>query len=107
MSFHQALFDKWLKGTRLVGRVTSVQFLAPDVALMHVLGDHHAGKDDALAGSRLDSDARRDSAEWRVEAGRFSKYEASINGPWPRVSVGWTITDWLWKFQRRKSEMSV
>ena len=37
-SFHQPLFDTWLKGTRLVGQVTRVQFLAPDVALMHARG---------------------------------------------------------------------
>lgn len=36
--FHQELFDKWLKGTRLVGRVKSVRFLSPDVALMHAVG---------------------------------------------------------------------
>jgi uncharacterized protein (TIGR02246 family) len=33
---HPPLFDKWLKGTRLVGEVRSVRFLSPDVALMHV-----------------------------------------------------------------------
>jgi uncharacterized protein (TIGR02246 family) len=33
--FHQQLFDKWLKGSRLVGEVKDVRFLSPDVALMH------------------------------------------------------------------------
>src|SRR5215216_4918406 len=36
--FHQQLFDKWLKGSRLVGEVKDVRFLSPDVALMHALG---------------------------------------------------------------------
>jgi uncharacterized protein (TIGR02246 family) len=36
--FHQELFDKWLKGTRLVGKVNDVRFLSPDVALMHAVG---------------------------------------------------------------------
>jgi uncharacterized protein (TIGR02246 family) len=36
--FHQELFDTWLKGTRLVGRVKDVRFLSPDVALMHAVG---------------------------------------------------------------------
>ena len=36
--FHQELFDRWLKGSRLVGSVTAVRFLATDVALMHALG---------------------------------------------------------------------
>lgn len=36
--FHQQLFDKWLKGTRLVGQVEDLRFLSPDVALMHAMG---------------------------------------------------------------------
>src|SRR5215216_6736655 len=36
--FHQRLFDKWLKGSRLVGEVKDVRFLSPGVALMHALG---------------------------------------------------------------------
>lgn len=35
---HQRLFDKYLKGTRLVGEVESVRFLGPDVALVHASG---------------------------------------------------------------------
>ncbi len=37
-NFHQLLFDKFLKGSRLVGKVTSVRFLTPDVAVMHAVG---------------------------------------------------------------------
>jgi uncharacterized protein (TIGR02246 family) len=36
--FHQELFDKWLKGTRLVGKVDDVRFLSPGVALVHAVG---------------------------------------------------------------------
>jgi uncharacterized protein (TIGR02246 family) len=36
--FHQPLFETHLKGTRLVGEVTSVRFLSPDVVLMHAAG---------------------------------------------------------------------
>jgi uncharacterized protein (TIGR02246 family) len=36
--FHQRLFQTYLEGTRLVGQVTSVRFLGPDVALMHARG---------------------------------------------------------------------
>jgi len=37
---HQALFDKWMKGTRLVGQIDSIRFLdeAGDVALVHAAG---------------------------------------------------------------------
>ena len=37
-SSHQRLFDTWLKGTRLVGQVEGVRFLAPDVALVLATG---------------------------------------------------------------------
>lgn len=35
---HQELFDKWVKGTRLVGKIESVRFLSPEVALVHATG---------------------------------------------------------------------
>jgi uncharacterized protein (TIGR02246 family) len=37
-TFHQMLFDQFLRGTRLVGKVRSVRFLTPDVAVMNVVG---------------------------------------------------------------------
>jgi len=37
-SFHQMLFDGILKGSSLVGSVTSVRFLTDDVALIHAIG---------------------------------------------------------------------
>ena len=37
-SSHQELFDRWVKGTRLVGSVESVRFLGPEVALVHATG---------------------------------------------------------------------
>ncbi len=36
--FQQQLFDRWMKGTRLVGQVEDVRFLSPDVAVMHAVG---------------------------------------------------------------------
>jgi uncharacterized protein (TIGR02246 family) len=35
---HQQLFDTWLRGTRLTGRIETVRFLGPDVALVHATG---------------------------------------------------------------------
>lgn len=37
-SFHQQLFDKFMKGSRLVGEVKFIRFLTPDVAVMHSVG---------------------------------------------------------------------
>jgi uncharacterized protein (TIGR02246 family) len=38
VSFHQQLFNSYVKGSRLVGKVKKVRFLTSDVALMHVIG---------------------------------------------------------------------
>jgi uncharacterized protein (TIGR02246 family) len=35
----QRLFDKFLKGTRLVGSVEQVRFLGPETAVMHAVGN--------------------------------------------------------------------
>ena len=46
-SFHQQLFDRFVKGSRLVGKIRSVRFLTPDVAVMHsVSGMVMAGQSD-------------------------------------------------------------
>ena len=37
-SFHQRLFDTFVKGSRLIGKVRNVCFLTPDIAIMHSLG---------------------------------------------------------------------
>jgi uncharacterized protein (TIGR02246 family) len=37
-SVHQELFDRWLKGSRLVDERTEVRFVGPDVAIVHALG---------------------------------------------------------------------
>jgi uncharacterized protein (TIGR02246 family) len=37
-SFHQELFNTYVKGSRLVGKIRSVRFLSPTVAIMHAVG---------------------------------------------------------------------
>jgi uncharacterized protein (TIGR02246 family) len=37
-STHQDVFDRWMKGTRLVEEQTEVRFVDPDVAIVHTLG---------------------------------------------------------------------
>jgi uncharacterized protein (TIGR02246 family) len=36
--FHQQLFDTFVKGSRLVGKIKNIHFLTSDVVLMHVIG---------------------------------------------------------------------
>jgi uncharacterized protein (TIGR02246 family) len=37
-SFHQQLFDTFLKGSRLVGKIRDMRFLTKDVAIIHAVG---------------------------------------------------------------------
>jgi uncharacterized protein (TIGR02246 family) len=37
-SSHQQLFDKFMKGTRLTGRIEGIEFPVPGVALVHATG---------------------------------------------------------------------
>jgi uncharacterized protein (TIGR02246 family) len=71
-SFHQQLFDTYVKGTRLVGKIRSVRFLTSDVALMHVVGGTiMAGQTDIEPerNSVLTLVATKDNkGEWRLAA---------------------------------------
>lgn len=99
-TFHQELFDKWLKGTRLVGRVKSVRFLGPNVALMHAVGGTMMrGK--AVPSLERDSIqtlvAVRRGGEWRLAAFQNTRLRIMRNGAAFFVS---TISDLLWKVFR-------
>jgi uncharacterized protein (TIGR02246 family) len=37
-SFHQMLFDKFLRGSRLIGKVRSIRFVTVDIAIMIAVG---------------------------------------------------------------------
>jgi uncharacterized protein (TIGR02246 family) len=99
--FHQQLFDKWLKGSRLVGRVEDVRFLSPDVALMHAVGgtimrgkSEPAPERDAIQTLV----AVRQNGEWRLAAfqnTRLHPMDSSV-GPF----LIWTTSDLLWKVYR-------
>jgi uncharacterized protein (TIGR02246 family) len=100
--FHQRLFDKWLKGSQLVGQVTDVRFLGPDVAVMHAVGGT------VLRGKRRPA-PERDSiqtlvtirqadGDWRVAA--FQNTRLRVMGAGARPFLLWTLSDWLWKVLR-------
>jgi uncharacterized protein (TIGR02246 family) len=72
VSFHQQLFDTYVKGSRLVGKVRSVRFLTTDVAIMHAVGA-------TIMADQTDIDPERNSiqtlvatkdnkGEWRLAA---------------------------------------
>jgi uncharacterized protein (TIGR02246 family) len=70
-SFHQQLLDSWVKGSRLVGEVRSVRFLAPTVAVMHAVGGTVMAGQTDLEPERNSVQtlvALKDDGEWRLAA---------------------------------------
>ena len=97
-SFHQPLFDKWLKGTRLVGEVGSLRFLDPDVALIHAIGG-------TVMRGKSEPSAERDSIQTLVATKRgdqwfLAAFQNTRKRPMGRSAGGtviWLFSDWLWK----------
>jgi len=97
-SFHQPLFDKWLKGTRLVGEVKSVRFPTPDVALMHAIGG-------TVMRGKSEPSPERDSIQTLVATKRgdewsLAAFQNTRVRPMGRNFAGtvmWLFSDWLWK----------
>src|SRR3712207_4489829 len=99
--FHQELFDKWMKGSRLVGRVKDVRFLNPDVALMHAVGST------VMRGKSEPSPERdsiqtlvaiRQDGEWRLAAFQNTRVRPMRN---VAAFLVWTLSDLLWRVFRR------
>ena len=101
-AFHQRLFDRWLKGSRLVGQVTDVRLLGPDVALMHAVGGT------VLRGKRRPAPERgsiqtlvairQAGGDWRLAA--FQNTRLRVMGAGARPFLLWTVSDWMWKVLR-------
>lgn len=65
--FHQHLFDMFLKGSRLVGKVRSVRFLTPDVAVMHTVGG-------TVMAGQSDLEPERNSVQTLIAVKRNGKW---------------------------------
>ena len=95
--FHQQLFDKWMKGTRLVGQAEDVRFLRPGVAVMHAVGG-------TLMPGKTEPSPERDSiqtlvavrqgGEWSLAAFQNTRIRPIGNAV---TFLVWALTDWLWK----------
>jgi uncharacterized protein (TIGR02246 family) len=101
-AFHQRLFDKWLKGSRLVGRVTDVRFLGPDAAMMHAVGGTVLRGKQAPAPERDSIQTlvatRQAEGDWRLAAFQNTRLRLMSGGA--RPFIAWTLSDWLWKLLR-------
>lgn len=95
---HQELFDKWLKGSRLSGRILSIKFPSPDVALVHATGDTVLrGKTKSPPERRSIQTlvAVREGAEWRFAA--FHNTRVRPIGRSLATFLIWALTDRLWR----------
>jgi uncharacterized protein (TIGR02246 family) len=102
--FHQRLFDTHLKGTRLVGQVTGVRFLSPDVALMHAVGGTVMRGKSAPAPERDSIQtlvATKCGGEWRLAA--FHNTRVRPMGRHAAGTFVWILSDWLWKVLRPRT----
>lgn len=95
--FHQELFDKWMKGTRLLGRVERMRFPSPGVAGIHAVGGTVTRGRSAPSPERNSIQtlvATRQGGEWRLAA--FQNTRVRLMGNAAAFLV-WTLSDWLWK----------
>ena len=95
---HQKLFDKYLKGTRLTGRILSVTFLGPDVALIHATGGTvmpGKTKPSPERGSIQTLVAVKRDGKWRFAAFHNSRVRPIAGGP--SAFLIWALTDRLWR----------
>jgi len=94
---HQQLFDKYLKGTRLTGRIESIRFLGPDIALVYATGGTvMRGKNRPSPGrdSIQTLVAVRHGDEWRFTAFHNSRIRPMNSGTGFMI---WALTDKLWR----------
>lgn len=99
---HQELFDKWLKGSRLTGRILGVRFLGPDVALVHAAGG-------TVIRGKTGPSPGRDSIQTLVavrqdEGWRFAAFHNCRIRPIGsfRGFLLWALTDLVWKVLGQK-----
>ena len=97
VSFRQPLFDKSLKGTRLVGQVKAVRFLSHDVAIMHAVGGTvMRGKSEASPErDSIQTLAVRRDGGWRLAA--FQNTRVRPMGRSAGGTFVWLLSDRLWK----------
>jgi len=100
--FHQGLFDRWMKGTRLVGRVETIRFLGPDVAVLCAVGgtvQHGRSKPSPERDSVQTLVAWREGGVWCLAA--FQNTRVRPIGRNAATFLAWLISDWMWKVLRR------
>ena len=95
---HQQLFGTFLKGTRLTGRILSIKFPCPDVALVHTTGDTIMRGKSGPSPERHSIQtlvAVREGDQWRFAAFHNTRVRPIGNGT--ATFLIWALTDKLWR----------
>jgi uncharacterized protein (TIGR02246 family) len=102
---HQEVFDRWMRGTRLVEERTDVRFVDPDVAIVHALGGT------VLRGKSQPTPERdsiqtlvavRDARGWSFVA--FQNTRIRPIGAGAVSALLWLVPDKLWRLYFRLSK---
>jgi uncharacterized protein (TIGR02246 family) len=94
-AFHQTLFDKWLRGSRLVG-TPEVRFTGPDSALIVAYGDtvlRGKSRPSKVRASIQTLTAVRTTDGWRLTSFQNTRWRPMTG----RNVVLWLLTDLLWR----------
>ncbi len=106
-AFHQTLFDKWMRGTRLVGQVERVRALGPDAAVLYAVGGTILRNHTSAAPERDSLQtlvAQRQDGEWRLVA--FHNTRLRPIGRNGASFLIWALSDWLWRLFRLNPPVS-
>ena len=102
---HRPLFERWLRGSRLVGDTPKIRLLAPAVALIHVRGNT------LLAGKSVPEPGRKSvqtlvavkqQGSWRFTAfhnTRLRPIQPGLGGV-----IAWKLADLSWRVFGAKSD---
>jgi uncharacterized protein (TIGR02246 family) len=104
-SAHQEVFDRWMKGTRLVEEGTEVRFVARDVAIVHTLGGTLMRGKSEPAPERESIQtlvAVRDAGGWSFAS--FQNTRIRPIGAGAVSALLWLVPDRLWRLRFRLSK---
>lgn len=79
-SAHQALFDSFLKGTRLAMEIVDIRFYGPDTAVAVTRGDTYKGRPKKLGKVQTYMIVRGADGAWRIAAIQKTKHNALLEG---------------------------
>ncbi|MGW2217488.1 SgcJ/EcaC family oxidoreductase [Nonomuraea sp. NPDC001684] len=75
---HQALFDSFVKGTRLASETVGIRLAGPGTALVITRGDTYKGKPGKLHKIQTYTMVRQADGDWKIAAFQNTKHQALI-----------------------------